>query len=68
MIIKGTHTKIYKQFVLEYFQWATRGLKGEKAKEALINALKEICKQLIYNPKMPYKGGLQNEVVPTNRV
>lgn len=54
----GAHTKVYKQYVLDYLESATKGLNGDKAKEALTEALEELKKQLIENPKMPYKGGL----------
>lgn len=54
----GAHTKVYKQYVLDYIETATKGLKGYKAKVALTAALENLKKQLIENPKMPYKGGL----------
>lgn len=54
----GAHTKVYKQYVLDYITNATKSLKGDAAKEALTKALSDLKEQLIKNPKMPYKGGL----------
>lgn len=54
----GAHTKVYKQYILNYIINATKGLKGDAAKEALTKALTDLKDQLIKNPKMPYKGGL----------
>ncbi|NLW27979.1 MAG: hypothetical protein GXY93_11355 [Hungateiclostridium saccincola] len=55
---KGAHTKVYKQYVLDYLTGATEGLTGEEAKTALTRTLNELKNQLLQNPRMPYKGGL----------
>lgn len=54
----GGHTIKYKQYVLQYITDATDGLTGEKAKQALTNALTELRSALTKNPNMPYKGGM----------
>ena len=54
----GAHTKVYKQYVLDYITNATKGLSGDECKEALTKALSELQEQLLNNPRMPYKGGL----------
>ena len=55
---KGAHTNEYKQYVLDYLQGATNGLKGEAYEQALRGALDDLGQQLLLNPGMPYKGGL----------
>lgn len=55
----GAHTKIYKQYVLDYITDATQGLAGPTAKAALNKALSDLKQQLLDNPRMPYKGGIK---------
>jgi hypothetical protein len=55
---KGAHTKVYKQYVLDYITNATEDLSGSAARTALIKALNDLKEQLKINPRMPYKGGL----------
>lgn len=56
---KGAHTKAYKKYVLERITDATDGLtEKEEIKDALINALRELRKELLENPRMPYRGGM----------
>jgi hypothetical protein len=54
----GAHTVAYKQYVLDYIEYATKGLSGSAAKEALTSALGQLKDQLIANPLMPYRGGM----------
>lgn len=54
----GAHTKIYKQYVLNYLTNATEGLSGSQAYTALEQALNKLKTQLLNNPRMPYKGGM----------
>ena len=54
----GEHTVAYKQYVLDYIEYATKGLSGSAAKEALTSALGQLKDQLIANPLMPYRGGM----------
>jgi len=51
---KGAHTKVFKQYVLDYLQGATRGLSGNSYK----NAIDYLGQQLLKNPRMSFKGGL----------
>lgn len=55
---RGGHTKKYKQYVLDYLTEATDGLNGSQYKDALTQALDDLGKQLLENPRMPYRGGL----------
>lgn len=54
----GAHTNKYKQYVLDYIKDAVGDLGGEEATKALKDALGDLAQQLIENPRMPYKGGL----------
>ena len=54
----GAHTTAYKEYVLNTLTEATEGLSGNTAKDALIAALDTLKAQLLANPLMPYKGGL----------
>ena len=54
----GAHTTAYKEYVLNTLTEATEGLSGNTAKDALIAALDKLKAQLLANPLMPYKGGL----------
>ena len=54
----GAHTKVYKEYVLNYITDAVGDKTGEEAKQALTGALNRIAEQLRQNPRMPYRGGM----------
>ena len=61
---KGAHTKNYKQKVLNYLtNVLSRIDKNDKEKneEALRGALKKLRQLLLDNPRLPYKGGWDDE-------
>lgn len=54
----GAHTIAYKEYVLNALTASTKGLTGDMAKSALVEALNQLKLELIENPLMPYKGGI----------